>query len=187
MSMSEDSYTVRSSTGWFGRIGESIKGILFGVVLIVVSFPVLFINEGRAVKTQKTLEEGASSVVKVSADAVDGKNDGKLVYVTGDTTPPKTPLSDDQFKVTAEALKLHRKVEIYQWEEEEKTETKKNVGGSEERVTTYTYRQVWSDRVIDSSKFHKKQGYENPKPALSDLSRDYAPVELVSYKFLFVG
>lgn len=179
--MSEDSYTVRSSTGWFGRIGESIKGILFGLVLIVVSFPVLFLNEGRAVKTQKTLEEGASSVVKVSADAVDAKNDGKLVYMTGNTTPPKTALSDEEFKVTAEALKLHRKVEIYQWEEEEKTETKKKVGGGEDRVTTYHYNKVWSDQVIDSSRFHEKQGHENPQPALGELTRTYDPVELGAF------
>jgi hypothetical protein len=166
--MSENSYTVSSSTGWFGRIGESIKGVLFGFLLIVVSFPVLFINEGRAVKTQKTLEEGASSVVAVSPDSVDSKNDGKLVYVTGEVAQPAGSISDDEFKVSAEALKLRRKVEFYQWEEEQKTETKKKLGGGEEKVTTFTYNQVWSDHPIDSSRFDKKQKYSNPEPALSE-------------------
>lgn len=40
------------------------------------------------------------------------------------------------------------------------------LGGGEETVTTYSYEKVWSDRPIDSSRFHKKQEHANPKPAL---------------------
>lgn len=163
--MSGDSYTVNSSTGWFGRIGGAIKGFFIGIILIIVSFPVLFLNEGRAVKTQKTLEEGQSSVVKVSGDAVDPKNDGKLVYLTGNATAEGV-LSDDAFKVTSDALKLRRKLEYYQWKEDKRTETKKKIGGGEETVTTYDYNKVWSDRPINSSNFHKSQEYKNPQPSL---------------------
>lgn len=165
--MSENSYTVTSSTGWFGRIGGAIKGVLFGLVMIVVSFPVLFLNEGRAVKTRKTLEEGAKSVVAVSSETVDAKNDGKLVYLTGDAVVEGF-LTDPEFKVTAEAVNLRRKVEMFQWKENEKTETRKKLGGGEETVTTYSYEKVWSDRAIDSSGFHKKQEHQNPKPALEN-------------------
>jgi hypothetical protein len=163
--MSQDSYTVTSSTGWFGRIGESIKGVLFGLLLIVVSFPVLFLNEGRAVKTRKTLDEGAKSVVAVAVDKVDPKNDGKLVYLTGDTVVDGL-LTDPDFNVTAEAVNLRRKVEMFQWEEKTQTETKKKLGGGEETVTTYSYEKVWSDKYIDSSQFHKSQEHRNPKPAI---------------------
>ena len=165
--MSEDSYSVCSSSGWFGRIGGAIKGIFIGIVLIIVSFPVLFINEGRAVKTQKTLEEGASSVVKVSEEAIDPKNDGKLVYASGNAMAEGV-LSDDAFKVTSDALKLRRRVEFYQWKEEKRTETKKKLGGGEETVTHYDYTKVWSDRHIDSSSFHKSQEHKNPKPELNE-------------------
>lgn len=165
--MSENSYSVTSNTGWFGRIGGAIKGVFIGLILIVVSFPVLFLNEGRAVKTQKTLEEGASSVVSVPANAVDANNEGKLVYVTGGASAEGV-VSDDLFKITSDALKLRRKVEYYQWKEEEKTETKKKIGGGEEQVTTYSYVKEWSDRPIDSSRFHKKDQYKNPEPALSE-------------------
>jgi hypothetical protein len=178
--MSENSYTVRSSTGWFGRIGGAIKGVLFGLVLILVSLAVLFLNEGRAVKTQKTLEEGESSVVKVFTETVDAKNDGKLVYVSGNAMAAGT-LSDDEFKITSEALKLRRKVEIYQWKEDERSETKKKLGGGEETVTTYHYSKEWSDRPIDSSNFHKKQGYENPKPVLGEAEWVKNPVTLDAF------
>lgn len=179
--MSEDSYTVTSSTGWFGRIGESIKGVLFGLLLIVVSFPVLFLNEGRAVKTRKTLDEGSKSVVAVSAESVDAKKDGKLVYVTGDAVVEGV-LSDPEFKISAAAVSLRRKVEIFQWDEKTKTETKKKLGGGEETVTTYTYEKIWSDKAIDSSGFEKKQGHENPKPALEGLEWSADPVTLGAFK-----
>ena len=39
-------------------------------------------NEGRAVRTAESLEEGAGAVVSVPADAVDPGNEGKLVHVS---------------------------------------------------------------------------------------------------------
>ncbi len=179
--MSENSYTVTSSTGWFGRIGGAIKGVLFGLLMIVVSFPVLFLNEGRAVKTRKTLEEGSKSVVAVSAETVDAKNDGKLVYLTGDAVV-EGALSDPDFKVSAEAVSLRRKVEMFQWKENTQTETKKKLGGGEETVTTYTYEKVWSDKPIDSSGFHKKQEHANPKMAIEGKTWSADPVTLGAFQ-----
>jgi len=173
--MSEDHFSSSSSTGWFGRIGGSIKGVLFGLVLIVVSVPVLFFNEGRAVKTRKTLDEGAKSVLAVSAEKAEPANDGKLIYFTGKAEAEGT-LEDADFKVSAEALKLRRNVEFYQWEENRKTETKKKLGGGEETVTTFDYAKKWSDKAIDSSKFEHPQGHGNSSPALDDESWTADPI-----------
>jgi hypothetical protein len=52
---------------------------------------------------------------------------------------------------------------VYQWKEESRTETRKNLGGSEDKVTTYTYTQVWSEPRIDSGRFHEPGGHENPQ------------------------
>jgi hypothetical protein len=164
--MSDDHFSVTSSTGWFGRIGNSIKGVLFGLLLIVISVPVLFFNEGRAVKTRKTLEEGAKSVVAVSAEKPEPANDGKLIYFTGKAETEDT-LQDPDFKISAAALKLRRNVEFYQWEERKDSETKKKLGGGEETVTTYDYSKKWSGKPIDSSKFERPQGHENPRPAIT--------------------
>ena len=40
---------------WFSRIGRAIKGVVVGLVMFAVSFPLLFWNEGRAVRRYKTL------------------------------------------------------------------------------------------------------------------------------------
>jgi len=157
-----DSFTETTTKSWGSRLGESIKGVLFGLVLIVGSGIFLFWNEGRAVQTQRSLTEGASLVVSVDPARVDPANDGKLVHLSGDLKPG-VPLSDPDFTVSATALRLVRTVEMYQWKEETKTETRKNVGGSEETVTTYEYVRTWSDSRIDSSRFKRQEGHINPQ------------------------
>ncbi len=157
-----DSYTEVTQQSWGSRIIESIKSVLFGIVLFLVAFPLLFWNEGRAVRTAKTLEEGAGAVVHATADSVDSANEGKLVHLTGEATTTET-LSDPDFGVSAPAIKLDRRVEMYQWQEEKKSETKTKLGGGQETVTTYTYNQAWSPQLIDSGSFKKRSGHENPR------------------------
>ena len=169
-----DSFTEVTTKSWGSRLGESIKGVLFGLVLIVGSCILLFWNEGRAVQTQRSLAEGAGLVVPADPARVDPANDGKLVHVSGDIKPG-APLTDPDFMVSATALRLVRAVEMYQWKEESRTETRKNFGGSEERVTTYEYHRVWSDDRIDSSRFKRPEGHINPQMAYraaSQSSRD---------------
>ncbi len=133
-----DRFTETTTKSWGQRISDSIKGILVGLLLIVVSVVGLFWNEGRAVQTARSLAEGAGLVVQGSSARVDAANEGKLVHVSGDTKVT-APIADPEFGVSLRALKLVRVVEMYQWKEEAKTETRKKVGGSEETTTTYEY------------------------------------------------
>jgi hypothetical protein len=159
-----DSFTEVTTRSWGSRLGDSIKGVVFGLLLIGGACFFLFWNEGRAVQTQRSLTEGAGLVVSADLARVDPANDGKLVHVSGDIKPG-APLADPDFMVSATALRLVRAVEMYQWKEETKTETRKNFGGSEERVTTYEYHRVWSDGRIDSSRFKRQEGHINPQMA----------------------
>ena len=124
------------STGWLSRLGKALGGVLIGAVMFFGSFPLLLWNEHNAVATAKSLEEGAAACLDVPADKVDDANEGKLVHVSGDATTAET-LKDDLFGVSASALKLARKVEIYQWEERTEKKNEKKVGG---REVTKTYR-----------------------------------------------
>ncbi|PEN12238.1 hypothetical protein CRI94_14455 [Longibacter salinarum] len=158
-----DEYTEVTSESWLNRLWDSITGVLFGILIFLVAFPLLFWNEGRAVKTARSLDEGAASVVTTSPDAVDPELDGQLVHVTGRATSDAT-LTDPIFGIEASALKLRRSVEMYQWTEETSQETQKKLGGSEETVTTYSYSKTWASRPIDSEEFEKSAGHENPGP-----------------------
>lgn len=156
-----DSFTETSSRSWTSRIGDSIKGVLFGVLMIAGSIVLLFWNEGRAVQTIRSLDEGAGAVVDVTPARVDPANEGRLVHISGDIKAPGR-IADPEFGVSSDALRLLRSVEMYQWKEESKTETRKTLGGGEETVTTYTYRRVWADLRHDSSRFRQPAGHENP-------------------------
>ncbi|HEY9249614.1 MAG TPA: TMEM43 family protein [Rariglobus sp.] len=160
--MSNDSFTEVSSQSWFSRIADSIKGILFGGVLFLIAFPILFWNEGRAVKTAKTINEGARAAVAITPDAVNPANEGKLVYLTG-RAESRATLTDPVFGVAVpQAIKLLRRVEMYQWKESSQSKTEKNLGGSSTTETTYTYTKEWSGAPIASDRFKKSAEHVNP-------------------------
>ncbi len=156
-----DSFTEVSEQSWLSRLFGSIKSVFVGIILFLIAFPLLFWNEGRAVRTAKSLSEGSQAVVSVASDTVDGANEGKLVHMTGEATT-KDVLSDATFGVTVPAIKLTRKAEMYQWQEEKKSETRTKLGGGTETVTNYTYKAGWSPSLIDSSAFKNPEGHQNP-------------------------
>ena len=159
--MSADQFTEVTSKGWFSRIMDSIKSVVFGLILFVAAFPLLFWNEGRAVRRAKTLETGAKQVITVKADAVVPSNEGKLVHLTGLATTDEI-LSDSEFGVATRAIKLERKVLMYQWKQTSESKTRKKIGGGEETTTEYKYDKVWSPEVIDSNDFKHPEGHANP-------------------------
>ena len=157
-----DSFTERTHTSWFSRIGKSIVAVLFGLILLVGSSVLLFWNEGRAVQTERSLAEGRGLVVTVEPARVDPANEGKLVHVNGEVKAV-APLRDPEFRVAVTALRLIRTVEMYQWKEEEHTQRHTTLGGSEDSSTTYTYHLTWNGSRIDSSHFRRPDGHDNPQ------------------------
>lgn len=156
-----DSIQVTSGSSWFSRLGKAFTGIVVGLILIIVGIALLFWNEGRAVKTYKTLKEGQGLVIDVASDAVDEANNGKLVHLSADAATDET-LVDSDFEVSAQAIRLRRDVEMYQWTETEKSETRKKLGGGEETVTTYTYTKEWNGMLNDTANFKEPSGHANP-------------------------
>jgi hypothetical protein len=156
-----DTFTETTRQSWFSRIGGSFAGAGVGIVLMLVAFPLLWWNEGRAVRTAKGLTEGAGAVVSLASDSVDASRDGALVHVSGLATTTET-LTDEEFGVSAPALTLVRSVEMFQWREEKKSQKRKKLGGGEETTTTYTYRTGWSGTAVDSADFRQPDGHRNP-------------------------
>lgn len=163
-----DQITEVTSEGCGSRLIGSIQGIIFGFIGILVAIVLLFWNEGRAVQTYKSLEEGAGAVVSVNAQEVNPANDGNLVHMTGQATTDET-LTDPLFDVSADnAIKLRREVQMYQWVEDQDTETVQKVGGGTETRTTYTYSKEWASTYNDSGGFKEPTGHQNPPMDFED-------------------
>lgn len=151
-----------SSQGWLSRILASIKGVLFGLVMVVAAFPLLFVNEGCAVKIAKGLAEGRGQVVMAIATAVNPALEGKLVHLSGRAVS-KHGVTDQVLGVVAPgAIRLERLVEMYQWVEKVETTKDKKLGGSEETVKTTTYTKEWSSSEESSANFKLREKNGEP-------------------------
>jgi hypothetical protein len=176
-----DTYTETTHTDWSTRIAASIKGIGAGIILAGLAGYGLFWNEGSAVQTAKSLTEGAGLVVNIDAARVDPANEGKLVHITGEVKAGVKP-NDAGFGVAVDGLRLVRTVEMFQWREDGKVETNKNVGGSENAVTTYSYKKVWSSTPINSQEFKVRDGHANPAMRYSGATFNGGDVTLGAFR-----
>lgn len=156
-----DGFVEVTSQSWLSRLFGSIKSVVIGILMFLISIPLIFWNEGRAVKTARALEEGAAAVRSVPADRVAPENEGKLIHISGEAVPSGT-LTDPAFGISEKGLRLERLVEMFQWEEETKSNTRKKLGGGTETVKETTYVTKWSSKKINSSKFKQTTGHQNP-------------------------
>jgi len=150
-----------TSQSWGGRLMESLKNIVFGVVVFGLALWLLWWNEGNAVNEYRLLNEVKDSVETVSADSISPDYEGKVVHVTGEVLTQDI-LKDPLFEISVNSIRLQRSVKMFQWKESTDMKTRKNVGGGSESITEYSYQQVWSDKLIDSSKFKESDGHQNP-------------------------
>jgi len=163
-------YTQTTSQSYGNRTQDSFKTALIGLLIFAASFPTLFLNEGQAVHLSQKLEEGENIVISIDANRIDPINNAQLVHLSGKATTDETLIDPTFAIVVAQAIKLRRIVEMYQWNETEYSETEELVGGGTETKTTYTYAKIWSDILIDSDYFKQPKAYQNPSrmPILFD-------------------
>ena len=171
------SVTETTTTSWGSRLGSSFKGMLAGLIMFIAGFPLLFWNEGNAVKTARALKEGAKTVISIDANKLDPANEGKLVHLSG-MAKTDDILKDDIFGIEQKGIRLVRQVEMYQWKENVSTSQKKKVGGSVETTKTYSYAKAWSSAPIDSTGF-KEAGHDNPGAFPIEAAEQYAQTVMV--------
>jgi len=154
------------TVGYGSRVGNSFRGIGAGIMLFLAGTALLWWNEGRAVKTEKMLEEAASNYVEMeNPNKKDASLDGELVCGTAMATTEDS-LTDAQFGIGAKAIAIRRKVEYYQWVEHEHQSSEDKLGGKEVITTTYTYSKEWVGSPIQSSQF-KDPAYQNKNMVLT--------------------
>lgn len=174
-------------------------GCIFGILLICVAVILLLWNEGRAVRRAQLLDEALSKCQPLTdTELVFDSNNGHLVHLTGTMTTDE-PLVDTQYGVSVPAVKLRRRVEMYQWMEHAHTEEYEEDGEKKKR-TTYHYSREWRTDLVNSLYFAERWFHENPStfpikhkkwiaqqamvgsfqlsPALLDLISDWKPVQL---------
>jgi Transmembrane protein 43 len=157
-----DRYVEVETIGWGRRLRNSVGGFVFGLLAFVLSFVLLFWNEGRT-----DLSQLAKGAIVLSANQSAPAAQGKLVALSGSLTTNQ-PLGDAPYLPPGNFAIVERLVEMHAWEEDESTRSVTNRDGSETKETTYTYNRVWESTPKDSTHFRYTKGHENPKKALSN-------------------
>lgn len=153
-------YTVRTTRSYGSRLKDSFSGMLTGFVLFAGATVLLWWNEGRAVKTDKMLNEAEKVCVDVEdVSKVDKELEGQMIHATAEAVTADT-LRFADFGVFANAIALSKAPQYYQWVEHKKEERHDKVGGSEEIVTTYTYTKEWVSTPTNSGSF-EDPSYQN--------------------------
>ena len=173
-------FTETTTTGYGTRVGNSFKAIGSGFLLFVLGTALLWWNEGRAVKTEKMLDEAGSAYVEMeNPNKKDASLEGELICGTAMATTEDS-LSDAQFGIGTKAIALRRSVEYYQWVEHSQTKKEDKLGGKEVTTTTYTYSKQWVSSPIQSSQFHDP-AYQNKNMVLTTVEDAEQYAENVSF------
>eukprot|EP00039_Didymoeca_costata_P024228 m.9682 g.9682 ORF g.9682 m.9682 type:complete len:489 (+) comp4113_c0_seq1:109-1575(+) len=137
---------------------NALGGFCFGMFLLFLSIVGLWYNEGVAVQTAQSLDEGLQLVAHVDSETLDPANHGKLVHVSGKLEGLPV-LEDQELGLSASASSFERIVEMYQWREQKHTRNDKMPDGSTRTETWYTYSQEWSSSQVNSNHFHDAEPY----------------------------
>ncbi|XP_068998691.1 transmembrane protein 43 [Embiotoca jacksoni] len=153
--------SVQSSPGFLERLSETAGGAVVGVALFFLSIYVLFTNEGRALQTARSLDEGLSQVVSLGPYAgLDLQNNNRLVHLSARLLTAQ-PLHDPNYRVVVQAVKLKRQVEMYQWVEYSESKDFQEDGQTKTEMT-YNYNTEWKSELVNSRHFDKEIGHQNP-------------------------
>jgi len=126
--------------------------------MIIVSFPVLWNNERKKVRIESVIITGGKRCEEVNINEATEATNYKLVYGSGETSVQDL-IQDGELQVDVQnALRLIRKVEMYQWVEHKQTH--KNNHGAE--TIQYSYTAEWREDVLDSRMYYKVEEHENP-------------------------
>lgn len=137
-----------------------LNSIFLGTIGFFSGIILIFWNEAQAVANSKTLEDAVESVTPLYDTAfLDKTLEGKLLHLTG-TIMVQEPLTEVDYGVSVMAVKLKRRVQMYQWVEEDMDIVDDNL---QVITTDYHYFTEWKDSLIDSNLFHSTMSHWNPK------------------------
>ncbi|XP_077849653.1 transmembrane protein 43 isoform X4 [Macaca mulatta] len=179
--------TTGSQPGFLERLSETSGGMVVGLMTFLLSFYLIFTNEGRALKTATSLAEGLSLVVSPdSIHSVAPENEGRLVHIIGALRTSKL-LSDPNYGVHLPAVKLRRHVEMYQWVETEESR-EYTEDGQVKKETRYSYTDTeWRSEIINSKNFDREIGHKNPSAMAVESFTATAPFVQIGRFFLSPG
>lgn len=141
------------------RAPLSLPVAVFGLLAMILSVFLLIWNESRDERTTLQLNTAATQISKLTGAKDDSSPyTGQLVWLA-EKVEGDGYLVDERFDLRVNALKMRRRVEMYQWvEDPARVNTYAHALAYQKE---YTYSTNWKEDVIDSRTFNRKD-YLNP-------------------------
>eukprot|EP00927_Polykrikos_kofoidii_P078663 TRINITY_DN75471_c0_g1_i1.p1 TRINITY_DN75471_c0_g1~~TRINITY_DN75471_c0_g1_i1.p1 ORF type:complete len:479 (-),score=65.19 TRINITY_DN75471_c0_g1_i1:498-1934(-) len=149
-----------SNQNFGSRIRGALMGSMLGFVMFIGAFGLLGWNEFNYVDNLKIIDKVESQAVLVSCTP-NTTIAGRLIFASCPLSKVHNFTAEfaqspwgGLLKNTPEGVWYSSRAMLLQWEEVEKCSTEKDkVGGGETTRCQYSYKQVWTNHVIDSSQF----------------------------------
>ncbi|KAF7997388.1 hypothetical protein HCN44_005665 [Aphidius gifuensis] len=139
---------------------ESWLTAIIGLILFATGMCLLFWNEGKAASIAQSLDEALENIALISdIQNIPEEYNGRLVHLSGPLSINE-PLTEPDYGIVVDSVKLKRRVQMYQWIEYEDS----GLGEAENHddPKNYYYTTEWKDKLIDSDSFYIRNGHENP-------------------------
>uniref|UniRef100_A0A8D9DYC8 Transmembrane protein 43 homolog n=1 Tax=Cacopsylla melanoneura TaxID=428564 RepID=A0A8D9DYC8_9HEMI len=123
---------------------KTVLGLFLGVLGIVT----IYLNETHAIDLTIHYNKAINKVTEIDSNHFSSEHDGKLVYLHGRLQVDE-PLTEPEYGISIQAVKLRQRVQMFQWVEEVKD-------------FQHTYEGQWKHKIIDSTKFLRNETHRNP-------------------------
>ncbi|XP_028165752.1 transmembrane protein 43 homolog [Ostrinia furnacalis] len=119
--------------------------------------------ETQTIQSNLMLEELVSHAESIDVHTNDesARFEGRVVHIVGPLRILE-PISEPDYNIQVQAVKLRKRVQMYQWIEETTDQENFLSEPGDESQKTYWYHKDWRDYVVDSSLFYIRPGHHNP-------------------------
>lgn len=121
---------------------------LFGIFIGCLGLVTIFLNETHAIDLTLHFNKAMNKVTEVDSNHFSRVHEGKLIYLHGRLQVDE-PLTEPEYGVGVQAVKLRQRVQMFQWVEEV-------------RESQYFYEGQWKHKLIDSRQFLANETHRNP-------------------------
>ncbi|KAJ0181157.1 hypothetical protein K1T71_003242 [Dendrolimus kikuchii] len=136
---------------------------LLSIVLFSGVTYFLIWTENQTIQNNLMLDELVSAAESIDVHTGDeaARFEGRIVHIVGPLRILE-PISEPDYNIQVQAIKLRKRVQMYQWIEETTEQDTFLSESAEESQKTYWYHKDWRDYVVDSSLFYIRPGHHNP-------------------------
>ena len=129
--------------------GKKVFVFLMGLLFIAIGVAMIVGSEIYWLRVSVPKRKSLTSAITIDSSKLDPGNDGKLIYTTA-TLAGGEKLTDPEFGVTVNALRLRRSVWMYQWQDmgSGSKSSYSSDGTTYLKTQRRNYVKVWSERIL---------------------------------------